>query len=201
MSDANQRAPRTDAIQGAIVHEYDGIEEADNELPRWWVFSFIGTVVFALGYWIAYGVVQASPTPYQEYVARRAMLEEARAVALAAAPTVTEALLEELASRSETLTEGRAVFVQQCVPCHGDKAEGKIGPNLTDRAWLHGGEAVAIHKTIVDGVLAKGMPAWGAMLGAKATRDVTAYVLSLRNSNVPGKPPEGTEEPAPHSAL
>jgi cytochrome c oxidase cbb3-type subunit 3 len=201
MSNASERPRRTDAIQGAIVHEYDGIEEADNQLPRWWVFSFIGTVIFALGYWIAYGVVQASPTPYQEYVARRAMLEEARAAELAAAPAVTKELLEELAARPDTRAEGRAVFVQQCVPCHGDKGEGKIGPNLTDRNWLHGSDAVAIHKTIADGVLAKGMPAWGAILGSKATRDVTAYLLSIRNSNVPGKPPEGAEEPARQSAL
>lgn len=201
MSDATGKPQRTDAIQGAIVHEYDGIEEADNQLPRWWVLSFIGTIIFALGYWIAYGVIQASPTPYQEYVARRAQLEEARAAELAAAPAVSKELLEELASRADAVAAGRAVFVQQCVPCHGDKAEGKIGPNLTDGSWLHGGAAIAVHKTIADGVLAKGMPAWGAILGAKATREVAAYVLSLRNSNVPGKAPEGAEESAPSSAL
>lgn len=201
MSDASDKPQRIDSIQGAIIHEYDGIEEADNQLPRWWVFGFLGSVVFALGYWVAYGVVQASPTPYQEYVARRALLEEVRAAQLAAAPAVSKELLEQLAARSDVLAEGRAVFVQQCVPCHGDKAEGKIGPNLTDRNWLHGGGALAIHKTIADGVLAKGMPAWGAVLGAKATREVTAYVLSIRNSNVAGKPPEGTEESAPQSAL
>lgn len=201
MSDSTGKAQRTDAIQGAIIHEYDGIEEADNQLPRWWVMGFAGTIVFALGYWVAYGVLQASPTPYQEYVARRALLAEARAAELAAAPMVSNELLAELAARPDTLAAGRAVFAQQCVPCHGDKAEGKIGPNLTDRSWLHGGEAIAIHKTIVDGVLAKGMPAWGAVLGSEATRNVAAYVLSIRNSNVPGKPPEGTEESAPRSAL
>jgi cytochrome c oxidase cbb3-type subunit 3 len=201
MSDTTHKPQRTDAIQGAIIHEYDGIEEADNQLPRWWVLGFIGTIVFALGYWIAYGVVQASPTPYQEYVARSAVLAEARAAELAAAPAVSEELLEELAARPDTLAEGRAVFVQQCVPCHGDKGEGKIGPNLTDRAWVHGGDAVAIHKSIVDGVLVKGMPAWGAVLSTKATRDVTAYVLSIRNSNVPGKAAEGTEQGAPASAM
>lgn len=192
---------RTDPIQGAIVHVYDGIEEADNQLPLWWVFVFIGSIAFALAYWVGFQLFQGRPTPYQEYVAERAAIEEARAAELAASPTVDATLLEALAKQSSSLAEGRAVFVQQCVPCHGDRAEGKIGPNLTDNRWLHGADPVAIHDTITNGVLAKGMPAWGTVLGAKATRNVAAYVLSVRNTNVAGKPPEGTADLGQESAL
>ena len=192
---------RTDSIQGAIIHEYDGIEEADNQLPLWWVFGFLGSIAFALAYWVGFHLFQGRPTPYQEYVAQRAAIDEARAAELAASPTVSAELLEELAKQSSAVAEGRAVFAQQCVPCHGDKAEGKIGPNLTDRSWIHGGDPVAIHATITNGVLAKGMPAWGAVLGPKATRSVAAYLLTVRNTDVAGKAPEGTAESPKQGAL
>lgn len=196
-----EKTSRTDPIQGAIVHEYDGIEEADNQLPLWWVFCFVATIAFGLAYWVGFEVFKGRPSPYEEYVAARAALEEARAKELAASPTVNVELLEQLAAEPGSVAEGRAVFVQQCVPCHGDRAEGKIGPNLTDASWLHGAGALAIHGTISDGVLAKGMPAWSAVLGPKATRAVTAYVLSVRNTNVPGKAPEGTAESPKQSTL
>lgn len=196
-----EQSKRTDAIQGAIIHEYDGIEEADNQLPLWWVFGFLASIAFAFSYWVGFELFHGRPTPYQEYVAARSKLEEARAAELAASPTVSPELLAQLAAQPSTVAEGRAVFAQQCVPCHGDEAEGKIGPNLTDGHWLHGGDPVAIHTTITEGVLAKGMPAWGPVLGPKATLSVAAYIVSIRNTFVQGKPPEGAEESAKHSAL
>jgi len=196
-----EKTKRTDSIQGEIVHVYDGIEEADNQLPLWWVACFIGTIGFGLAYWLGFEVFDARPTPYQEYVRERAVIEQARAAELAASPTVSAELLETLASQPTTLAEGRAVFVQQCVPCHGEKAEGKIGPNLTDRQWLNGGDPMAIHATIMSGVLAKGMPAWGTVLGPQATRSVAAYVLSVRNTEVAGKPPEGIAASPKQGAL
>ena len=195
------KEPKIDPIQGAILHEYDGIEEADNQLPLWWVLGFLGTIAFALAYWLGFEVYRARPTPHQEYLAQAQVLAEARAAELAASPDVTAELLQQLATAPQSVAEGGAVFAQQCVPCHGDKAEGKIGPNLTDPHWLHGGDALAIHTTIASGVPAKGMPAWQSVLGAKAVRDVTAYVLSVRNTTVPGgKPPEGKAE-SPQTAL
>jgi cytochrome c oxidase cbb3-type subunit 3 len=195
MDAMTDKTPRTDPIQGAIIHEYDGIEEADNQLPLWWVFCFIATIGFGLAYWLGFHVFHGRLTPYEEYVVARAAAEEARANELAALPTVSEQMLEQLAVQSSSVAEGRAIFTQQCVPCHGEKAEGKIGPNLTDDHWLNGGAPTAVHATIASGVLAKGMPAWSAVLGPKATLSVTAYVLSVRNTNVAGKAPEGTVEP------
>ena len=71
-----------------------------------------------------------------------------------------------------------------------------IGPNLTDDAWIHGGSLQAIHKTIVDGVLAKGMPPWGKLLKPDQIDAVTVYVASLKGTSPPGaKAPEGHAEP------
>src|SRR5688572_25554823 len=138
------KTPRTDPIQGAIIHEYDGIEEADNQLPLWWVSFFIATIGFGLAYWLGFHVFHGQLTPHEEYLVARAATEQARANELAALPTVNEQMLEQLATQSSSVAEGRAVFMQQCVPCHGEKAEGKIGPNLTDDRWLHGDAPIAV---------------------------------------------------------
>jgi len=183
---------RHDPVQGPIVHEYDGIEEADNQLPQWWVAVFLGTVAFGIAYWFGYEVYAARPTPAQEYRAEQEALQRARLEEAASAGAVSDDALRELARDPATLALGAATFKQICATCHGERAEGKIGPNLTDNAWLHGPTPLDIHRTVDQGIPAKGMPAWGQVLGAVAVRQAAAYVLSLRNTNVPGKEPQGT---------
>jgi cytochrome c oxidase cbb3-type subunit 3 len=78
-----------------------------------------------------------------------------------------------------------------CVACHGDRAQGNIGPNLTDDRWLHGGTPTSIFATVRDGVGTRGMPQWGPVLGDRGLQSVVAYVLTLRDTNVSGRPPEG----------
>jgi len=96
---------------------------------------------------------------------------------------------------------GQQAFAANCVACHEAQGQGKIGPNLTDAAWLHGGSPLEIFRTIRDGVPAKGMPSWGPALGRTGVAQVTAFVLSLRNKNIPGKAPEGevSEGPEPEA--
>jgi cytochrome c oxidase cbb3-type subunit 3 len=175
---------RTDAIAGAIVHEYDGIEEADNALPVWWVVVFISTMVFAAMYWLMVQEFHLEPTP-----------AEALAIVQAERAQRTGQISDDAlvsASQSAALTAtGKTTFTTNCVACHGAKAEGNIGPNLTDPNWLHGGAPAQIFSTIRDGVPAKGMPSWGAILGQDSVKAVAAYVLTLRGTNVPGKPPQG----------
>jgi cytochrome c oxidase cbb3-type subunit 3 len=90
------------------------------------------------------------------------------------------------------LAAGKAIFIRNCSKCHGDKAEGKEGPNLTDAFWLYGGAPTDLFHTVTTGTK-KGMPDWGPKLGQGAVKQVVAYVLTLRNTNVPGKAPQGTE--------
>lgn len=175
---------RHDAIQGRIIHVYDGIEEADNKLPLWWLWTFFGAVAFAAAYWFYFEVFAVGASPLQRY----AQALEAQA---ARQGTVSAELLESLAKDPEALAEGKALFVSNCAVCHQENGAGKIGPNLTDAFWLHGEKPEEIYATIDKGVLAKGMPAWGPTLGAKATQRLAAYTLTLRGKNLPGKEPQG----------
>lgn len=175
---------RTDEIAGEIIHVYDGIEEADNELPAWWIAMFVGGAVFALGYWFAYHEYEALKLPNEEYSA--AVIARAEA-----AGTVSVDALVLGANNPETLASAKTTFTATCVACHGADGQGVIGPNLTDDHWIHGGSALAVYTTIKDGILTKGMPSWGPVLGDKAVQQLASYVISLRGKNVAGKAPEG----------
>lgn len=187
MADAN----RIDDIQGEIIHVYDGIEEADNRLPNWWLATLYLAIAFSAVYWFYYHVYEAGPLPHQAYA-------KALAANAGKGGKVTAELLEALVLDPQAVAEGATIFKTNCVACHEPKGQGKIGANLTDAYWIHGGSPTDIHKIIHDGVATKGMPAWGAMLGPDVAKKVTAYVMTLRNTNVPGKAVEGTlwSEPA-----
>ena len=175
---------RTDEIQGQIIHEYDGIEEADNRLPMWWLWTFYGAIIFSVVYWFYYHEYEVGPDSMGEYQA-------ALAEASGEGGEVSAELLTALAEDPDAVASGRDVWEKNCVVCHEAKGQGKIGPNLTDAYWVHGGGAAEIHETIDKGVLTKGMPAWGTVLGARPVQEVTAFVLTLRNTKVAGKAPEG----------
>ena len=174
---------RHDDIQGEIIHVYDGIEEADNELPLWWLFTFYGALVFAIFYWFYFEGFGVGASPTQAYSAEL----QARA---AQGGQVTGELLTSMALDSSAVATGASLFQQQCVTCHREDAGGNIGPNLTDNAWIHGGDPMDIHNTILNGA-ANGMPPWRAILGPTGVQQVTAYVLTLRNTNVDGKEAQG----------
>jgi cytochrome c oxidase cbb3-type subunit 3 len=96
-------------------------------------------------------------------------------------------------SHTPTAVEsGRQVFASTCAACHRADGGGNIGPNLTDAYWLHGSKPENIYSCVHDGVPNKGMPTWGPVLGEDKVETVVAYVLTLRNTNVPGgKAPQG----------
>jgi cytochrome c oxidase cbb3-type subunit 3 len=175
---------KTDPIQGLIVHEYDGIEEADNHLPIWWLCIFFGAVAFGVLYWSYYEAWHFGPGTRELYAAE--MAER-----LTAGGEVTDEMLTALSDESSIVATGRATFEANCVACHGDRGQGNIGPNLTDGVWIHGGAPTAIYATARDGVSSRGMPQWGPVLGERALQGVVAYVLSIRDTNLPGRAPEG----------
>lgn len=180
-----------DSIQGEIVHEYDGILEADNLLPRWWLVTFYGAILFSAAYWFYYEAFAIGANPRARY---EAILEERAANG----GEVTEEMLVTLGADSSRVAAGQAIFATNCAVCHGQSGEGTIGPNLTDDAWLHGGTAMDIHHTIAQGVSTGGggMPAWGQTLGPRGLIDVASFVLSIRGTNRPGRPPQGVVEGA-----
>jgi cytochrome c oxidase cbb3-type subunit 3 len=169
-------------------HEYDGIREFDNPLPNWWLATFVITVVFGYAYWMHFHVARSGALQAAEY---QAELAEA-AKRDAQTKPVTDDLLVNLSHDPGTVDNGRGLFVTHCSACHLTGGEGKIGPNLTDAFWLHGGKPTDILKTVQGGVVEKGMPAWQPTLGSERVRALVAFVESRRNSNAPGgKEPQG----------
>jgi cytochrome c oxidase cbb3-type subunit 3 len=182
----------------------DGIREYDNPLPDWFLFMFLGTIVFSClycAYWYGHGwavsraagVGQALGSSGARFHAavRRA---EAEAGGHRTAEPTGEALVAFLKSPA-SISKGEAVYKSQCVACHGDQGEGVVGPNLVDPYWIHGGKAEALLKSIGDGYPDKGMPAWKPVLGPEKVRLAAAYVMSLRGRPVQGgKAPQGEKE-------
>jgi cytochrome c oxidase cbb3-type subunit 3 len=193
MSDSKNEKPEG-ADDHLMDHAYDGIQEFDNPMPRWWVWSYWATFWFALAYlfhyWVGNGVSVAD-----DYDAEMAVINAARAKE-AMSQQVSAESLEQMMADAASVSAGSAVFMTRCVACHLSKGEGSIGPNLTDAHWIHGkGELMDIFNVVSEGVAAKGMPAWSRQLTPAELRQVVVFVGTLRGTNVPGKAPEGEAVP------
>ncbi len=178
-----------------IEHDFDGIQELDNPTPAWFMGLFYGTMIFAVGYLLSYHVFGFGQLQDDEYKTEMAIAAKEKEVFLAKAANRVDENTVKLSTEPAVLTSGQAVFKQSCAPCHGDKAQGMVGPNLTDDFWLHGGKISDVFKTIKYGVAAKGMPTWEKQLSPKQIADVANYIRSLHGSNPPGaKEPQGIKE-------
>jgi cytochrome c oxidase cbb3-type subunit 3 len=176
-----------------LDHNYDGIQEFDNPMPRWWVYIFWATIVFAVLYWVNVPGVGVGKGQIADY--DRDMAAAAAAAAKQRATEPAGASPEQLMAMTKDATVlalGKEAFTQYCAACHRADAGGQIGPNLTDDYWLHGAALEQIHKVVADGVLEKGMPPWGKVLKPAQLDAVVAYVHTLRGTTVPNpKPPQG----------
>jgi cytochrome c oxidase cbb3-type subunit 3 len=173
---------------------YDGIREYDNDLPAWWLYLFYVTIVFGVVY-TAYYELLGGPTQEQTLTAQMADIEAIKAAAKANAPVAAEQSEEQLlalVSSEERIEEGEELYVSRCASCHGQQAQGLIGPNLTDDHWIHGGTLKEIKAVIENGVLAKGMLAWKGILSDEEILNSVAFIHSVKGSNPPNpKTPEG----------
>ena len=120
----------------------------------------------------------------------------AGSVALAAEPTPpADDELTKLSQDKDAMAKAQQKFATTCASCHGPQGAGMVGPNLTDNFWLKGGKGGDIYKSIHAGAPAKGMPPMAPQLGGdEGVKTMAAYVLTLKGKNLPGKPPQGTEE-------
>ncbi len=176
--------PDADA-QRLMHHEYDGIREYDNPLPFWWSGIFVLTVVHSAAYFYWYHLGGPGLTEEARYAAEVKELEARRA----AAPqetAVDEPALAALARDGAAVERGRAVFVKNCASCHTEDGRGLVGPNLTDGFQIHGETRVDLHAVIYNGVPEKGVIAWGPVLPPAELAAVTAFVITLRHTDVPG---------------
>lgn len=199
---ANKRIDEPTGVE-TVGHEWDGIEELNNPLPRWWVITFVLSIIFSLAYVVVYPAIPLLNKGTEgawgwssrgQLAAETATAEAARAESnaqIAALPLTQIAANKELMDKA--LSGGKAAFRQNCVQCHGSGAAGGIGyPNLNDDDWLWGGNVNEIHQTLLHGVRQPGdaetrtsaMPSFGkdGILTAAQVNDAANYVLSLSGS-------------------
>ena len=190
-----------DAITGTETtgHEWDGIKELDTPLPRWWLWTFYATIVWAVGYWIVY---PAWPTltgytrgilGWSQYQSLADQMREAEAAKATYLDKLKPASVEQIVADKQLLdfaiAGGRAAFADNCTPCHGAGGAGAKGyPNLADDDWLWGGGIEQIDTTIRFGARngnpnahSTDMPRFGAdgILTPEQISDAADYVLSL----------------------
>lgn len=190
-------APKRESAHGHRT--FDGIEEENNPMPRWWVALFQISVVFSLGYMAWYHLPWfPSVSQLEEFRQGLAALkgkpagDATTSNALQAAAAGGSASLLERARDAASVERGRALYSTNCASCHAADGGGLVGPNLTDDAWIHGRTAQALEKIVNEGVPAKGMPGWGPILGPARIADLTAFVASLQGTR-PASPkaPQG----------
>lgn len=183
----------TENTERVMEHEYDGIREYDNPMPRWWLLTFAATVVFSIIYLFNIGPVGNGKGRVADYEAE--MAKQARLHPVVASEVSDEMVRAYMANPS-MIADGQKVFAQSCAACHGPSGGGLIGPNLTDEFWLHGGRPSQIHKTIADGVLAKGMPPWAKILKPEQLTAVVVYIASIAGTQpANAKAPQGDRLP------
>jgi len=170
-------------------HTYDGIQEYDQRLPNWWLYTLYGAIVFWVVYWFVYMIAGLVPSDGEQVDAEMAKIA---AVKMAGSIDVTNDQLFWDMSRNPVFVEaGKQSYQSLCIPCHLPSLRGKsenpaaVGPDLTDTAWIHGGTPKEVYVTVSKGVIPKGMLAWEPVLGQKKTAEVVAYVLSHHQ---PGEP-------------
>ncbi|KJK15815.1 cytochrome-c oxidase, cbb3-type subunit III [Pseudomonas sp. NPDC087612] len=188
----------TDQTMG---HSFDGIEEYDNPLPKWWFWLFVATLVFSVGYLILYpglgnwkGILPGYEDGWTQTNEWQKEMNKADAkfgpifAKFAAMP------VEEVAKDPQALKMGGRLFASNCAVCHGSDAKGAYGfPNLTDKDWRWGGEPETIKASIMGGRHGV-MPAWADVIGEQGVADVAAFVLT----NLDGRslPQEAKADPA-----
>lgn len=179
-------------------HEWDGIKEYNNPLPRWWLWTFYACIVWGVWYLIAYPawpMLEGATAGYKGWSTRANIAVELAEAEAANAEINARLASVELASVAETpelqayaTSAGSAVFKTWCAQCHGSGAAGAKGyPNLLDNDWLWGGSVEDIHATIAHGIRNEvdddarysQMPAFGEILETPQIDQVANYVMSL----------------------
>lgn len=161
-------------------HVYDGIQEYDNRLPNWWLWTFYGAVIFSVLYWFSFYDAEIVPSDAERMEMAMAKVEEAR---LAAIGEVNNETLWQMARNPGFIEAGKTIFADKCVACHGENLDGGIGLNLVDSEWKWGNEPMSVFAIVKNGSPDKtaGMQSWISELGPQKVSQVVAYVLSYHS--------------------
>lgn len=177
----NDSVPVAREAEVATDHEYDGIRELDNRLPPWWLYGFYFTIAFGVVYLFRFFFLDM-PTQAEEYQAEMQQAKEEVKVYLASLDNLVDESNVELSTAIADLNAGKAVFESNCSVCHAADGGGGVGPNFTDKYWLHGGDMPSIFKTIKYGVPSKGMIAWESQLSPKKMQQVASYIYMMEGT-------------------
>ena len=198
---ATQNKPSKYVDPNIREHSFDGIQEYDNNLPRWWVWTFVLCIVWAFFYgahfhWLGTGKIGVASLNEENRIAL--------AIQIANSPgDLPEEVLAKMSHDDSRITAGAAIFTKaNCAMCHGADAYGNVGPNLRDNFWTYGSNMKQIIESIRDGRVNKTtsmqMPAQGAILSIDEIYSLTAYIVDLNrktpkvdNKTGTGKQPEG----------
>lgn len=197
---ANKQIDEATGVE-TVGHEWDGIQELNNPLPRWWLWSFYLCILFSIGYVVVYPAIPLLSKGSEGawgWTSRGELAAETKAAVATRGPimaaldaTPIEKLPENPELMKAAVAGGRAAFRVNCVQCHGAGAGGVVGlyPNLSDNDWLWGGNLKEIEQTLLHGIRQPGddltrtslMPSFGrdGILTAAQIGDVTSYVRSL----------------------
>jgi len=175
-----------------LNHDYDGIQELDNDLPPWWVYLFYLTAFVAFAYMVRYYVLDG-PNQIEEYETEMAIAKAEVEEYLKNTPDLVNLENVEVLTDAVSLEEGSKIFQTNCAACHTADGGGLIGPNLTDEYWILGGGIKNVFKTLTNGGRpGKGMISWSSTLRPTQMQQVASYVLSLQGTTPQNpKPPEG----------
>ncbi len=171
-------------------HSYDGIQEYDQKLPNWWLFTWYITMVWFVVAWGAYYQLGIGRTDEQEMELVAAFIKQKQESALAG---IDDAKLWAMSRDAKTVEAGKATYTTTCAACHAPDLSAKIGPAklpglaLNDTEWKHGGKPAQMLSIVRKGApdVTKGMPAWEPVLGTQRVVEVIAFVLSHHKESDP----------------
>lgn len=183
-SPENNRQDRDDIPPGATLreHVYDGIEEYDQRLPNWWLWTLYIAIIISGLYWIIWYTFRAVPSDAERVTAA---MQEIEARRFAMVGDLDDETLWAMSRNPNVIASGQAVYRDQCAFCHGDDLGGGLGGGLPldDGVWKWGHAPIDIYSIVRDGSpdAASGMQAFERELGPRRVAEVVAYILSYHD--------------------
>ncbi|MGA1205425.1 MAG: cbb3-type cytochrome c oxidase N-terminal domain-containing protein [Opitutales bacterium] len=161
-------------------HVYDGIQEFDNRLPNWWLWTFYGAVIVSVIYWFSFYNAEVMQSDAEKIEAQMALVEEAR---LAAIGDISNEALWQMSRNPGFVSAGKDIYIEKCIACHGPDLKagaGLAGVSLVDAEWKWGNQPMSVYSVVTNGSPDKksGMQAWIGELGPKKVSQVVAFILS-----------------------
>jgi cytochrome c oxidase cbb3-type subunit 3 len=174
--------PRKPARDEVVLreHSFDGIQEFDQRLPNWWLYTLFGAIAFGMFAWLFFITDNGAGANTRRLTARLDALDAKR---FAAIKDLDDKTLWAMSRNQTVVAQGEKVYQSICYTCHGVELQGGIGFRLSDNLWVHGTKPMEIFGVVTHGVPGTGMPTWGPQLGPAKITQVVAFLLSKQDPN------------------